>query len=171
MSRSIAAAAPSAQYKSPFAVVNDFLGEAPVDLEGMARALGLEVHMDADLPDDVSGRIKRLRGMRGDRFVIEVNGAHPSRRRRFTLAHEIAHYLLHQDLFGDSLEDSEMYRSGLPEPVEYEANRYAADLLMPANLVRTLFRAGVKSLNHLSDAFDVSEGALRIRLKQLRLDA
>lgn len=160
----------SPPYRTPFEVARDFTEEAPVDLQAMAAALGVSVDMEADLGPDVSGRICRRRDSGGsDQFRIEVNGAHPWRRRRFTLAHEIAHFLLHRDLLGQGIEDNEMYRSGLPDPIEYEANRFAAELLMPAKLVRTAYRSGAKAIVPLADAFDVSAEAMRVRLKELRL--
>ena len=105
------------------------------------------------------------------RYSIEVNGAHSHARQRFTLAHEIAHYLLHRDQIGDGITDDALYRSGLGDYIETEANRLAAELTMPAKLVRTYWRAGIRNLAQLCKNFEVSEAALRIRLKQLRLDA
>jgi Zn-dependent peptidase ImmA (M78 family) len=85
------------------------------------------------------------------------------------LAHEIAHYLLHRNLIGDGIEDTALYRSRLSDTVEVEANRQAASMLMPAPLVRRVYNAGLRWLQGLSSAFQVSEEAMRIRLQQLRL--
>jgi Zn-dependent peptidase ImmA (M78 family) len=151
-------------------VVQDYLADAPVDLTAMAEALGLEVDMCVPMSPEVSGRIIRRASRFGEeRYRIEVNGSHHPRRQRFTLAHEIAHFLLHRDLLGAGIEDNEMYRSGLPDPIEWEADRYAAELLMPAKLVRMAYRAGATSVARLADAFDVSFAAMNIRLRQLKL--
>ncbi len=149
----------------PLAIAGRFLHDAPVDLLAMAEALGLGVMMDAPLGKDISGRIRR----QGTGYQIEVNGAHSPNRRRFTLAHEIAHYLLHRDLIGDGIEDDALYRSPLGGQIESEANRLAAQMLMPAALMRSLYRNGLRSLAGLCAAFQVSEEAMRIRLRQLRL--
>ena len=152
----------------PLAVAAPFLREAPVDLLAMARALGLTVQMDAPMSPDLSERIRH--GGNGPAgFHIEVNGAHSPNRRRFTLAHEIAHFLLHRDLIGDGIDDTALYRSRLSDQTEVEANRLAADILMPAALLRDIYRAGARSLAGLSATFQVSEEAMRIRLGQLRL--
>ena len=61
-------------------------------------------------------------------------------RRRFTIAHEIAHFLLHRDKIGDQLSDDAMYRSSLSSDDERAANRLAADILMPMGLIQDYMR-------------------------------
>lgn len=153
-----------------FATVSTFLGKAPVDLEGMAHALGLQVKVNDTLESNISGSLNRKQNLAGQPcYSIELNGAHSERRRRFTLAHEIAHYLLHRDLMADDVVDDKFYRSELSDPLEWEANKYAADLLMPANLVTFFWQAGVKDLKILCKIFNASEKAVEIRLRQLKL--
>ena len=153
---------------SPLSIAGQFLQEAPVNVIAMAHALGLSVDMNVDMGENVSGRI-----LRGDLatagFRIEVNRLHSNNRQRFTLAHEIAHYLLHRDQIGDGIEDTALYRSNLSDQTEIEANRMAAQILMPAPLVKNIYKAGMKWIAGLSGAFQVSEEAMRIRLKQLGL--
>lgn len=166
---SASATVESSGVESPLAIAGAFLHEAPVDVTAMAKALGLTVDMDAEMSPELSGRIRRG-GIGPAGYHIEVNGAHSSNRKRFTLAHEIAHYLLHRDLIGDGVEDNTLYRSStLSDQTEIEANRLAAQILMPAPLVRNIYGAGAKSLVGLCAAFQVSEEAMRIRLRQLRL--
>jgi hypothetical protein len=152
----------------PLAIAGRFLHAAPVDVVAMAAELGLGVDLGAELPPEMSGRIRRG-GINRAGYHIEVNRAHSANRKRFTLAHEIAHYLLHRDLIGDGIEDSALYRSRLSDEIEIEANRLAAHILMPAALVKNIFRAGLRYVAGLSAAFQVSEDAMRIRLRQLRL--
>jgi len=158
--------------RTPSEIVLDHVGSAPVDLDALAENLGIRVRRDQSMDNGISGKIERLNGSSG--FAITLNANHPLRRQRFTLAHEIGHYVLHRDLIGDSLTDDGMYRGKLQDGSmlgslrETEANRYAADLLMPARLIRTEWQAGNKSIAGLSQTFDVSEEAVRIRLKELR---
>ncbi len=152
-------------------VANRFLGEPPIDLVGMANALGISVNMNARLGPNISGKIIKTRDAEGDRFNIEVNGSHSPNRRRFTLAHEISHFLLHKHLMTSGLVDNEIYRSGLGDRVEFEANRLAAELLMPASLVRAVWHSGNRSIGQLANAFGASEDAMRIRLEQLGFGA
>lgn len=152
----------------PLAIAGRFLDTAPVNLLAMAEALGLQVNMEADLPDDISGSI--IRGGDGAAgYRIDVNRRHSVYRKRFTLAHEISHYLLHREQIGDGIRDNAMYRSSLSDFLEVQANRNAAQILMPSSLVRRVYGAGLRWVAGLSQAFQVSDEAMRIRLKQLRL--
>ncbi|MCV5491602.1 ImmA/IrrE family metallo-endopeptidase, partial [Escherichia coli] len=56
-------------------------------------------------------------------------------RRRYTLAHEIAHFLLHRHLLRDGITDDVLYRSSQSSQIEAEANRLAADIIMPMHQV------------------------------------
>lgn len=150
---------------TPIEIVGAYSKSAPVDLEAMAGALGLKVAYDFRLPTDVSGKIERA----GDEYRITINALHAPRRRRFTLAHEIAHFVLHRDLIGDGVVDNAMYRSTLRSDLERQANRFAAELLMPAALVRTEWRNGVRSYAEMAAHFSVSDEAAQIRMRDLGL--
>ena len=132
---------------------------APIDLTDAVRRLGLKVRYE-DRDRSFSGAIHKV----GDGHVITLNGLDRRPRQRFTLAHEIAHYILHLDRIGDGVTDDGLYRSGLPERLEYEANRWAADLLMPAGDVAKLQNDGVTDLDELARRFGVSRSAMAIRL-------
>ena len=158
-------------YRPPMEIAASFLGHAPVSLMEMALALGLTVDMTAHLPPGISGQITRVRRSAGDRYHIDVNDVDGPARRRFTLAHEIAHFLLHREYLDDALTDDRMYRSRLGAHMERQANRLAAQLLMPGNLVRVAWRSGARDPASLAQAFDVSGQAMEIRLRELGLAA
>lgn len=143
---------------------------APVDLLGLARDLGIEVN-DSFLDADVSGEL--LKTDAGS-YQINLNCFDPPTRQRFTLAHEIGHFLLHKDLIGDGLDDDKAYRSTqkgryfntrIGPAQETEANKFAAQLLMPSDLINAL-RAQGKNRTEMAEALGVSEHALAIRLGQ-----
>jgi hypothetical protein len=146
--------------------IGDFTRAAPVDVYGLARALGLEIK-NVELGDDISGKIEKSWG---SGYLISVNARHPVTRRRFTAAHEIAHFVLHRDLIGDGIIDNAMYRSKKGDEIERQANAYAATILMPAPLVFAKFRAGEKSFAGIAMAFEVSSEVAQIRMRELRLD-
>ena len=86
--------------------------------------------------------------------LTEDTGAGGARRRRFTQAHELGHILL--DHVGDGPQQ------------EREADRFASALLMPAPVIRELWRQGGRpSAQQLSDWFFVSISAARTRLGML----
>lgn len=131
-----------------------------------------------------------------DGGCILVNADDPLPRRRFTAAHELGHYLLHFRPRLQSAPDVETYlvqddsgamvreeeKSGddkalsLPE-MERQANRFAAELLMPEAVCRTAadlyagrFRTPPRFLeHHLARDMLVSREAMRWRLRSLGL--
>jgi Zn-dependent peptidase ImmA (M78 family) len=136
--------------------------DLPVDVTALARDFGIEVSY-ADLSDaQVAGKLVKD----GERYRIVVNAADPPPRQRFTLAHEIAHYVLHRDLMGTEIADDAFYRSSLSSAEEIQANRLAAEILLPADQVKRAY-AQTKALAPLAETFGVSTEALRIRLRQL----
>lgn len=145
--------------------IENFQDHLPVRLPQIAQALGIPVKA-ATLGPGISGEL-RPDGHGG--FVIRVNRHDPLKRQRFTVAHEIAHYLLHRDEIGDGIEDDVLYRSDLSDLREQQANRLAADILMPRSLLADEKEAanekGVGDIVlYLAERFAVSEAAMRIRL-------
>jgi hypothetical protein len=137
--------------------------QAPVNVLGLAEDLDLNVWGDS--LGDKSGKLfqdPEHGGASG--YSIVVNEAEPSTRQRFTIAHEIAHFLLHRDQIGHAVEDDTFYRSSLSSTRETEANRLAADILMPYGLIRRLQERGITEVRDLAAALDVSQPALKIRL-------
>ena len=143
--------------------------DAPVSVEAIARDLGLSVYQDPRMPQEIAGKIVREDRGSPAGFSIYINANDPPRRRRFTLAHEIAHFVLHRDLIGDGLIDDGLYRSKLGGAYERQANRMAANMLMPPALLRGFFRGGTTKIAPLAREFDVSADAMRIRLEDLGL--
>jgi len=160
----------NASVQSPSDVIARHQNACPVDVEAIARDLGIAVAYDVSLGGNVSGKIVKDERASRSGYAIYINAADNERRQRFTLAHEIAHFVLHRDLIGDGVVDSALYRSSLSDEHERQANRMAADMLLPAPLVRSRYRTE-KALSRISAAFNVSEDAMRIRLKELRLGA
>lgn len=153
---------------TPLDIVDKFKNGAPVDLIDMARALKVDVDQHASFPDPkTSGSIRKLRD---GTYLISVNGSHSDNRRRFTIAHELAHFLLHKDIIDQKgLVDDAMYRSGASREEEYQANRMAAELLMPRSLVLSFWNAHLREIPMLARVFGASEEAVKIRLEQLGL--
>lgn len=138
--------------------------DIPVDVRALGAALGLKI-IASNLDDDVSGKIER--DWRGD-FIITVNLNHSETRKRFTIAHEIAHYVLHRDKISDGIVDDGLYRDKrLSSAVERQANRYAAEILMPWPKViddPDFFSGNTVSL---ANRFGVSPAVAEIRVKEL----
>jgi Zn-dependent peptidase ImmA (M78 family) len=167
----------SAKYLSERADIGGI--ESTQDLHELARAHGIETS-----PFDVKALIKHL-GIRfvnepmpnhlsgclykeGSNWVIKVNSHHHPRRRRFTMAHELAHYFLHRNR-KSNFSDQILFRSDETDPMEREANRFAGELLMPEDEVRLLLKSGENRVEDLAAHFGVSSLAMRVRAKQIGL--
>jgi hypothetical protein len=153
--------------RAPLAILGAHLSSIPVDVEAIATDFGIPVSYET-LPDNISGHITRDEGTRAG-YRIGINSKDHERRQRFTLAHEIAHYILHRDLLDAGLVDSALYRSKLSDDLERQANRFAAEILLPPHAVRSEFKAAGGSMAALAAKFNVSIDAIRIRAKELRL--
>jgi hypothetical protein len=144
-----------------------FRREAPVNLGSLAKELGLEV-FQSTLPPHISGLIEPSPSAPSG-YRIKLNRHDPHVRQRFTLAHEIAHFLLHRFEIGRGVVDDTMYRSNLSDRKEVEANRLAAQIIMPHELVSTE-RSKLGNIPYdamidkLSQKFKVSKDAMRIRI-------
>lgn len=108
------------------AIICKYQDDIPVKLGEVAKEFGLVVKV-ATLSANISGEIKETNGL----VTIKINRHEVKARQRFTLAHEIAHFLLHRHLLKEGIQDDVLYRSKQSNAVEAEANRLAADIIMP----------------------------------------
>lgn len=149
-------------------ILERYMSERPVKLGQLAKELGISIKVSS-LGTGFSGQISRA----GNGYVVKVNRNEARERQRFTIGHELAHYLLHRDVIDSSpngITDTVLYRSGAPEQIEYEANRLAADIVMPMDLIEKELNeefGGVvteATIEALANRFEVSKAAMEIRL-------
>jgi Zn-dependent peptidase ImmA (M78 family) len=152
-----------------FEIINRYRKTAPVDVYGIASSLGIRIH-EAFLPENVSGIIERIKDAN---FLITINTLDSHTRKRFTTAHELGHFMLHKRLIGDGIEDDRAYRSttsgkyrnNLIGPrEESQANAFAANVLMPYELIQRLKDDGYTTPEQLAAKLEVSLHAMSIRL-------
>lgn len=118
--------------------------------------------MKIALASDVSGKLEFKEGC----WMMSVNEQHPEVRQRYTLGHELGHYLNHRDSV-KSFEDTVYFRSKQKSSMEYMADQFAARLLMPENDVNDLVKTGVRTVKEMALKFGVSLEAMKYRLEQL----
>lgn len=146
-------------------ILRKFHAKAPIPVIAIANELGIKVYRTNDFDDRISGLIQKDELHGGESgYAIYTNAHHPPTRRRFTIAHEIGHFMLHKELIGDGITDDGLYRSRLRGGFESEANRFAANLLMPRKLVWEFVEQGVDTVEELAEKFNVSKSAMSIRL-------
>lgn len=152
----------------------------PIDVEFLASSLGIEIKYEK-FAEDLSGVLVK----RPEKTVIGVNSAHAITRQRFTVAHELGHYLLKHrgDVFVDSTLHGNsvvVHRDGKSSlgthAWEVHANRFAAALLMPQPLVQQHIEKLVARKSdvpmdslvaELAKTFLVSRQAMEYRLTNL----
>jgi len=135
----------------------------PLDITKLVQNLGIELRHD-EMSDNVSGHLRK----EGATWVISVNKSHHERRQRFTIAHELGHFFLHGKLQSDFWDETTvLFRNNVSNPMEIQANRFAAELLMPEDLFRKKIKEGMTRIEDLAGHFNVSALSVRIRAKQL----
>lgn len=147
--------------------IDGYLSEHPVKLGAIAKRLGVKVLLST-LPRGTSGQI----GQENGGFVIRINRHEAKHRQRFTLAHELAHFLLHRDriVAEGGWSENVLLRSGQPASIEYEANRLASDLVIPSGQLAeaTAEYSGPMTsevIEDLARRFGVSTAAMEIKLQ------
>ena len=148
----------------------------PIDIEAAARHQRADVVRER-LGRDVSGLLFRD----GENVVIGVNDLHAPKRQRFTIAHEIGHLVLHKGrpLVLDHVRVNfrDATSSTATNAEEIQANAFAAEILMPREMVmaearRLMALASTTDASIVSDlaqVFEVSDQAMEYRLMNLGL--
>ena len=141
--------------------------ESPVDVHKIAELLGFSI-IESDFPDNYSGEVF----IEGKVKSIGVNKNQTKSRQRFTIAHELGHYLNAHENFeneGEMLDELEFNFNNPLHRQEKEANSFASELLMPKEfLIKDLNEVGL-DIDKLTEKYQVSEQAMWIRLTTLRL--
>ena len=159
---------------------NNNIHSGQVDVFQIAKSLGIDV-ISEDASDDVAGFL--VKDYDQKTAVIGVNKNHSRRRRRFTIAHELGHFFLH-DYEGVHFDGrhsgslmflrDERAKKGT-DVEEREANFFAAELLMPSSFLQTdlaeireiFLNDEDPNLKVLAKKYDVSSQALTFRLANL----
>ena len=142
---------------------------APISILKIAEKCNLEVFEYTKFPDSISALIE------SNKKIILINPKHSETRQRFSIAHEIGHYILghFEDEIDYEIDNEEEAITDHLKIVhsaekEIEANEFAAELLMPLRLVKSSY-ANEHEPKKLAKIFNVSEAAMWIRLSNLRL--
>ena len=138
----------------------------PIPVEGIAEMLGLKIEaapisMEGDQAGQLSSRERK----------VLVNSSHPRQRQRFTVAHEIGHFVLH------STNETSFCRVRALGREEREADYFAARFLMPTEAVLDTWDGISRHLSRqdqtgrvarMAAIFDVSKEAMLRCLQELR---
>jgi Zn-dependent peptidase ImmA (M78 family) len=151
----------------------DFVGierTLPVDPFLIAEKLGISLSNSEVNDSAQSGRIDVVDG----EVIIWVNPVHHINRQRFTVAHELGHYIRdilpalldNEPATGFKDNDLTFHRKSFADaPEEFAANLFAAELLMPT--VAVMKYSKLDTLTDLAKRFCVSKKAMQKRLDYL----
>jgi Zn-dependent peptidase ImmA (M78 family) len=154
----------------------EFSLEGPrVDVEAIANGLGIVVKRDKKVLEEegLSGLVKR--SSEEGKGLILLNDKTNKLRQRFTIAHEIGHFLLHasDDIHVD---EARVYFRGNATSRDFdlketEANYFAAELLMPTewivNDLKQEERFSDDMVERYAKRYEVSISAMSVKLSSL----
>lgn len=147
----------------------------PINISDIIEKENINVEY-RNLSDGLSG----LLIIQGNSKLIGVETTHPAVRKRFTLAHELGHFILHNEV-SNLFVDVQLFKrksdgySSREERMEREANDFAANILMPDFFVKREVNRLNKDLhddeniNKLAGIFEVSSVSMTYRLINLGL--
>lgn len=144
-------------------------GAPPVNLDKILSHVGINL-LPYAFPEKVSAILLK----ESDMLVVGVNSTHHPNRQRFSIAHEIGHYLLghYKDIFVDMSEISEgQFDTSDTEHnkvQEQEANHFAGELLMPLFMLKRDFQK-IRNVEEVAKLYKVSKDALWIRLLKTKI--
>ena len=162
-------------------LIEQRLYNTPVDVYSVANGLGLGV-VPHDFANDVSGLLITS----GGKSTIGINSNNGVTRKRFTIAHEIGHYVLGHQREGAFIDKpgnffTIVYRDSSSSTGEFqqerEANAFAAALLMPRELIDITIKKmsfdfeddQMSVIDILAHEFEVSSQAMSFRLSNLEM--
>ncbi len=161
------------------AILKKYKDQVPVPVVNIAKDLNLDIYELDNLADNQAGSIFPDEN---GRFIIYVNAKHNPARKRFTIAHEIAHYLLHRDKIAHAehfdgvrqpvnapsllREDGRTDMTAEDKKMESEANSLAAEMLMPTQEFKKIWEMA-SSIEEVAKRFNVSVSAALVRAKYL----
>lgn len=148
----------------------------PVAVEKIARSLGAEIRFQP-MDDELSGMIFIKEGVP----IIGVNALHHPNRQRFTIAHECGHLRLHKNEITSAVHVDKQFKmlwrdsvsSTATDTMEIQANQFAAELLMPKELLENILDDiefdidNDAPLEKLAKKIKVSKQALEYRIRNL----
>lgn len=146
----------------------------PIDIEQLLRAIGIsaigkdfsELEKRLDKP---KGSILGMLLSSGNNAAIFYRKDDSYNRRRFTIAHELAHAINHSD--NEPHIEYRMAEKEMEEdPVEKKANIVAGEILIPLPLLKKEYlKLDIPSSTVLANIFKVSQNVMEARLKYLKI--
>ncbi len=143
--------------------LNDCYDGLTLDVEKLVQFIPDLKLEYTDMDSTLSGSLSKQDNI----WLIRINKVQSKTRQRFSIAHELGHFVYHKD---DAKEfvDTTFFRGLTADNMEFTANKFASELLMPKEQVRQLIdKKNVRSVADLAAIFGVSSAAMLYRVKEL----
>ncbi len=131
------------------------IGVIPVDLLKIQEFLNdadlyiLDILPNPDFTSRISAQIVKTKLLNEEIYTLGYNPAKPYCHQRFSIAHELGHLIFNTThILGSGKSD-----------IEIDANIFAADLLMPTDILKTDLKT-IKNVKELAIRYRVSEEAM-----------
>lgn len=152
--------------------------QVPIPVPIHDIAMSLDIASIDPIPPKVDG-VEGILFKKDWQGFIFFNSHSPESRQRFTIGHELGHWMIPSHLTGDTLSCTKKQTSSftatgknIPKEVriEIEANHFSAQILMPSYEFKNDINKVEPNLNHIfmiSKKYNVSMAACCIRFKEL----
>jgi Zn-dependent peptidase ImmA (M78 family) len=140
--------------------------KVPIDLVRILQANELKLTMG-----DFGGNTSIAGAFQRSEKTIAIASNMPYQRSVFTIAHELGHFFLHRDYNYEIFyrRDADLIDIDKLNPIETEANHFAACLLMPREPLNYYWRL-INNVDGMANYFRVSKSAMYWRTKNLKLE-
>jgi Zn-dependent peptidase ImmA (M78 family) len=141
-----------------------------IDIEKIAAELNCSIEIVDFNPGDISARVIRDPSDKS-RYRIQISSKEGPLNKRFLIAHEISHIIIHDDGKDQFVELSQPLINYATEDLMYkevQANILATAILLPKEQVMKAWKA-CRSIDQVAEIFNVSKAATSLRLDGLGL--
>lgn len=155
---------------NPYKIINELIYEynlntkEAIDIEDLIKKMNIRLVI-ADLPQGVLGACK-VEGLK--RMIVVSSNVYNEEQKRFTLAHELGHILIHRGTHYFSKEDFNIIYTNKQK--EDEADRFAVELLLPKSFIITMINENDVSfelIKQIAQIYKMSLTATAIRVAEL----
>lgn len=148
-------------FKKYYDIVMKYQYQYDVKIISLVKECNVRV-FEKDLSSYISGAIVN----KNNEYHIYINKNYLKEDKRFIIAREFSHYLLHKDLIKDILAHNDRYMGAISKTYENRASCLALEILIPIKPLRVmLFENNIRNYNVLANTFNVSYDMIYQRIK------
>lgn len=146
-----------------------------IDVTKLAKLYGIQVFLSTNESEDFNACIEY--DNKTGEYRILVNPTQPYERQRFSIAHELAHYILHKEKLDREGRLNRSPEDQVNKTEDNKADKLAAEILMPTVLVEKYSEENNISktqqitkeiIEKIASVFKVSKTVAAIKLRDLK---